>query len=318
MTPEIDRQAVQWMLRLNAGAADSAEQRRFQQWREADPAHAQAWATLQESVAGPLQALRALGAAQTPDAPGAALRGMLVRGPSRRLFLGKTLTLAAVAAGAGWAGAQQWQRRGDLVTGTAERRTVQLDDGSRLLLNAECRLRLEFNGTVRRVRLLQGALIATVTPDESRPFGVSTDDGTAWALGTRYMVRKEADHSVAAVLEHTIRVRSRGGATEQLAQGQAAAYDASGIQRLDGMPASALAAWEAGRIDVLDAPLADVAAALRPYMRGPVHLTAAAARLRVQGVFSLDRPDEAWAALAATLPLRIDRYGGWLTWVDHA
>ncbi|WP_454673194.1 FecR family protein [Achromobacter pestifer] len=318
MTPEIDRQAVQWMLRLNAGNTDAAEQLRFQQWREADPAHAQAWTLLQESVAGPLQALRTLGAAHTQDAASAALRGILVRGPSRRLFLGKTLTLAAAATGAGWIGARQWQQRGDLVTGTAERRTVQLDDGSRLQLNADSRIRLEFNSAVRRVRLLQGAVIATVTPDESRPFGVSTNDGTAWALGTRYMVRKEAEQSVAAVLEHTVRVRSRSGATEQLVEGQAAAYDANGIRRLDGMPATALAAWEAGRIDVLDASLEDVAAALRPYMRGTLHLTTAAARLRVQGVFSLDRPDEAWAALAATLPLRINRYGGLLTWVDHA
>ena len=43
-----------------------------------------------------------------------------------------------------------------------------------------------------------------------------------------------------------------------------------------------------------------------------------AAVLRVQGVFSLDRPEQAWAALAATLRLKITRYGGWLTWVDQA
>ncbi|MBB1596136.1 FecR domain-containing protein [Achromobacter sp. UMC46] len=318
MTPEIDRQAVQWMLRLSAGDADAAEQLRFQKWRQADPAHAQAWTTLQESVAGPLQALRALGAAHSQDSAGAALRGMLVRGPSRRLFLGKTLALAGVAAGTTWVGARQWQQRADLTTGMGERRTVALDDGSQVHLNAESRIRLEFTNAVRRVRLLRGALIAAVAPDETRPFGVSTDDGTVWALGTRYMVQKESGHSVAAVLEHTVRVRARNGATEQLAEGQAAAYDATGIRHLDGAPAAALAAWEAGRIEVLDASLEHVASALRPYMRATLHVSDAAGRLRVQGVFSLDRPDEAWAALAATLPLRINHYGGLLTWVDRA
>ena len=53
-------------------------------------------------------------------------------------------------------------------------------------------------------------------------------------------------------------------------------------------------------------------------MPGTLHVTAGAAALRVQGVFSLDRPEQAWAALAATLPLKISRYGGWLTWVDVA
>lgn len=318
MTPEIDRQAIQWMLRLTSGKAGAAEQLEFQQWRQADAAHAHAWTTLQESLAEPLQALRALGKASPQHAADSALRSLLVRGPSRRQFLGKTLALAGAAVGASWIGAQQWQRRGDQVTGTAERRSLTLDDGSQLQLNADSRIRLEFTGAVRRVRLLRGALIAAVAPDESRPFGVSTDDGTVWALGTRYMVRKENDHSVAAVLEHTVRVRARNGATEQLAEGQAAAFDANGIRRMIGTPASTLASWEDGRIEVLDASLAEVADSLRPYMRSTLHVSAAAARLRVQGVFSLDRPDEAWAALAATLPLRIDHYSGLLTWVDRA
>jgi transmembrane sensor len=37
--------------------------------------------------------------------------------------------------------------------------------------------------------------------------------------------------------------------------------------------------------------------------------------LRVQGVFPLDEPDRVFDALAETLPIRVDRYGPWLTMI---
>lgn len=315
MTPNADRQAVQWMVLLSSGSASAADQAQFQRWREAAPAHALAWQALQAGIGMPLQALRAAGLSAADGAP---VRDLLARGPSRRQFLGKTLALAGVGIGSAWLGDRLWRDRSDWSTATAQRLSIDLEDGSRLLLNACSKVRLEFTGAVRRVRLLQGALVASVAPEAERPFGVTTEDGTAWARGTEYMVRKESDHSVAAVLQHEVRVSNRSGQQLDLPQGQAARYDAAGIQQLDADSAATLAAWRQGRLDVLDAPLAQVADALRPYMPGALHVSDRAAALRVQGVFSLDRPEQAWAALAATLPLKVARYGGWLTWVDLA
>lgn len=315
MTREADRQAVQWMVLLSSGTASAADHSRFRQWREAAPAHADAWQALQAGVGQPLQALRAAGLSATP---GSAVRDLLARGPSRRQFLGKTLALAGVGVGGAWLGARLWRDRGDWHTDTAQRLSIALDDGSRLELDARSKIRFEFSPQVRRVRLLRGAVVAAIAPDAHRPFCVTTDDGNAWARGTEYMVRKEADHSVAAVLAHEIRITTLAGRQLDLAQGQVARYDASGIRPLAAERAASLAAWREGRLEVLDAPLAAVADALRPYMPGALHLSERAAVLRVQGVFSLDRPEQAWAALAATLRLKITRYGGWLTWVDQA
>ncbi|MFY4259446.1 FecR family protein [Achromobacter xylosoxidans] len=313
--PEADHQAVQWMVLFSSGNASAADQVRFRQWCEAAPAHANAWQALQACIGQPLQALRATGLSAAHGSP---VRDLLARGPSRRQFLGKTLALAGVGIGSAWVGARLWHDRGDWHTGTAQRLSIALEDGSRLELDACSKIRLEFTHAMRRVRLLQGALVATVAADADRPFGVTTEDGTAWARGTEYMVRKEADHSVAAVLAHEIRISTRAGHLLDLAQGQVARYDASGIHPLEAERATGLAAWRQGRLEVLDAPLAAVADALRTYMPGLLHLSDRAAILRVQGVFSLDRPEQAWAALAATLRLKVTRYGGWLTWVDQA
>ncbi|MFY1840038.1 FecR family protein [Achromobacter xylosoxidans] len=315
MTPDIDRQAVQWMVRLCSGSATADDQSRFRQWCEAAPAHARAWQALQTSVGAPLQALRAAG---MPCADGSPLRDLLARGPSRRQFLGKTLALVGVGVGSAWLGRHLWLARADVSTGTAQRLSIALEDGSRLDLDAHTAVRLEFTDAVRRVRLLHGALVAAVTRDTRRPFGVTTEDGTAWTHGAEYMVRKGTGHSLAAVLLREARIDSRSGQQMDLGQGRAACYGADGIQALEAESATALAAWRQGRLDVLDAPLAVVADALRPYMPGALHLSERAAALRVQGVFPLDHPDQAWAALAATLPLTVTRYGGWLTWVDAA
>jgi transmembrane sensor len=55
--------------------------------------------------------------------------------------------------------------------------------------------------------------------------------------------------------------------------------------------------------------------ALRPYHRGFVRVAPEIRELRVQGVFPLNDPERALAALAETLPIRVDHYSPWLTLV---
>ena len=57
---------------------------------------------------------------------------------------------------------------------------------------------------------------------------------------------------------------------------------------------------------------------LRAYQPGVIRLSPQAAALRVFGVFPLDAPDAALRALGETLPIRVRRYGPWLTLVDAA
>ncbi|MNP70565.1 fec operon regulator FecR [compost metagenome] len=64
---------------------------------------------------------------------------------------------------------------------------------------------------------------------------------------------------------------------------------------------------------MLDEPLENVVAALRPYTRGFVRLAPEVRDLRVQGVFPLNDPARTFAALAETLPIRVDHYSPWLT-----
>lgn len=69
-------------------------------------------------------------------------------------------------------------------------------------------------------------------------------------------------------------------------------------------------------IELHDEPLSSLIDALRPYQAGVLRISPEAARLRVFGVFPLDNSAHTLSALAQTLPLKVTRYGPWLTVID--
>ena len=131
MTSSLDLKTLEaaatWYVQLNDGTVNEARTQAWQAWITSDPLHSQAWErveTLQRQWAlMPRQAaLSSLDAAKTQRRDVLKLLGMLV-----------------AAGGCTWMAADQIPYRSMLAqqrTGTRERRTLQLDDGSQLELNA--------------------------------------------------------------------------------------------------------------------------------------------------------------------------------------
>lgn len=193
-----------------------------------------------------------------------------------------------------------------------QRQDFDLSDGSRLSLNADSAVDLQFDEQQRLVILRHGALVIQVEADPRRPLRVRTAQGEIRALGTRFLVAQEQDASRVVVLQHSVQARLFGGATRDLQEGQAALLSARQISVADGDQRHR-ADWLSGRLNVLDEPLEQVVETLRPYSRGFVRVAPEVRSLRVQGVFPLDDPDRTYAALAETVPIRVDRYSRWLT-----
>ena len=189
-----------------------------------------------------------------------------------------------------------------------------LSDGSQLLLDARSRVNLDFTPAYRQVRLLDGAVTVSVAPDARRPFLVQTAEGTVRALGTRYMVRQQAQRTVVVVHEHEVEVETMSGAHGTVRAGTGARFDAL---RMDTPRAELMAeaAWEAGWIDVRGRPLAEVIAALRPYRSGSLRISMAAGGLPVSGHFRWTTPTppcarcrRACPSISAATPLvRVDQ-----------
>ena len=294
--------AIDWLVRLDSGTAGADDHAAFARWLHADPRHEAVWRTISGLLDQPLAAIKDADT-RLPGQRHATHRALTA--PARRKALRRgTAMLLLLGLSA------------DVHTATGERRQVQLADGSTLILNARSAVDIEFSAQTRLLRLRRGTLLIHTAADRQRPLIVATEHGEARALGTRFAVQLQDNHSELAVLEHSVRLTTADGSEQTFAAGSAARYDASGIHPI-AESAAPLAAWADGQLDVRDRPLAELIAALRPYKRGYLQVSPQAAVLRVFGVFPLDDPDATLHALAETQPIAIRRYGPWLTVVEH-
>ncbi|THF66951.1 DUF4880 domain-containing protein [Pseudothauera nasutitermitis] len=313
---DITRDAIDWMVLLRSGEASGAQRDAFAAWQAADARHAAAWRRIAGALDGtfaPVQAIQSRGA----ERDGLARHILLYRGDRRRIIRG-ALALAGLGLGAGAILDRRLplaQLTADLRTSTGERRSYALPDGSSVMLNARSAVDIDFSAGRRELRLRSGELIATVAPGQPAPFVVRTAHGTVRALGTRFLVRQQAEGFQVAVLEHAVAVETRNGVRHRVGEGESAWFDAGRVEAHPA-PAESLAAWTGGMLEVHDEPLARVADGLRPYLGAYLRVSPEAARLRVLGVYSLDDPQAALASLAETLPLRVQYYGPWLIVVD--
>lgn len=299
-------QAIAWMVRLRSGHTDAAAEAAFHEWLAAAPAHARTWQELQRRLGEPYERVR--------RAPDSLREPLLQAGHGRRDVVRGLVGVGLFGAGL-WLVARSDPGQAllaDLRTGSAERRELTLADGSRLSLNADSAVDLDFSSARRLLNLRQGTLLVQVAAEPARPFVVRTEHGEARALGTRFMVERQAGSTRVVVLEHAVRVSLPSGSHLDLQEGQAAVLHPARIERLEG-DQRFRADWLKGQLSVLDEPLERVIDALRPYRRGHIRLDPQVRQLRVQGVFPLDDSDRALTALAETLPLKVDRYGPWLT-----
>lgn len=302
--------AIDWMVQMRSGTMTDAERRRFDAWRAADPRHHAAWAQVSGALNAAFEPLRRSGSAQLADA---ALR---VR-PNRRRALRNALGLL-IAAGAGAAIVNRQiplaTLTADLRTGTGERKTFFLPDGSELTLNARSAVNVAYGNSERRILLQAGALFARAMHDAT-PFVASTEDGQARTAGAQFMLARETEGSTVAVIEHSVDIINAAGSRATVAAGTGLRFTR---QSIDAPRAqlSDLAAWRSGMLVARDVSLGEVIDAMRPYRRGLVRVSGAAARLRVLGAFSLDDTDGMLLSLAQTLPIAVRRFSDLLVMVE--
>lgn len=300
--PQILDAAIRWMVLLRSGDATARDRARFEAWKQTDPAHAYAVERLDAS----------LGAMAPPATHGVeprALGDALLTAPARRRAVRDVLSFGALVVGAG-ALIDRFYPLGELSadvhTNTGDQRTAALADGSSLTLAARSAADVDYRADERRVTLRAGALLVRATAND-RPFVVEHAAVTVRAGAGAFAVRAAAPWLHVAALDTPVAIAAPSGAMLSLRPGRTAR---AGMARIDPLATSAVdeAAWRNGQLVVHTEPLGTVIARLRPYYTGVIRVTAPAAALSVTGVFPLDDPPRTLAALAATLPLRIQRY----------
>lgn len=293
-------EAAVWVVRIDAGRA-TRDDARLARWCARSPEHRAAFdvAAAQWQRA---EALRAKPVVRPTPVPAARPRFAFAFTAPRAAF-----ACAFAAAGVGLA---LFLHAPDFTTTAGEVRTVALDDGSVMRLDADSAVDVRYDQHERRVVLERGRAAFDVKHGDSRRFVVQAAAGEIVDIGTAFQAslpeRGDARRvTLVTVTQGRVAVRNSAGSVEACA-GKSVEYNepthAPDTVAIDTFAATA---WQRGRIVFTDASLADVAATLNRYWKGHfIYVRGNAATLRVSGNFAIDAPGQALATLAETLSLR--------------
>ncbi len=290
--------AATWYVQLNDGDADTAQTQAWQAWLAASPAHAEAWARVEKlqrqwSMVPRQAALSSLGAAQA----------------QRREVL-KALGMLLAIGGGTWLASEQVPYRALLAqqrTGTGERRSLRLEDGSHLELNVDTALDVRFDAQVRAIELHRGEILVSTASDPARrPFIVHSKNGSVRALGTQFSVRQLSEQTRVGVLQSAVEVRPRHHLDRMLRldAGQQTDFDNDTFTRAQPLPADS-AAWVQGMLSVNDWRLGDFIDELGRYRTGVLRCAPAIRGMNISGSYRIDDTDIALANLPKSLPVKV-------------
>jgi len=303
--------AIAWQLCLDAGGGNDAERAEFARWHAADSEHARAWLQL--------GSLDQRFSSTTGPARQALLKSREAL-KQRRRKLGSGLASVALFIGLGLFAGNRYLPvaywLADERTATGEQRTLQLGDGTLISLNTHSAIDLRYDAQERRVVLRDGEILVQTghRNNDPRPFIVETADGAMRAIGTRFLVKREAHGTRLSVLQSAVAERPAGGLRETLLQqGQQVLLQRGGLDAITALKPGA-DAWTRGMLVVDNARLADLVADLNRYRSGHLGVSPEVADLRITGSFPLHDTDLALQTLLPTLPIRIEqRTAWWLT-----
>lgn len=310
--PDADRiaeEAAGWVARLQSSDATQADRDLFQQWLERDTRHREAFDEFRD-LWGDLKDLPI-----PPD------RLKKLRGARRRRTAYRATTAAVVLLlfvslyNAGYVD----RMRADHYTSVGEVRSVELADGSRVYLNTDTAITVDFSDSARRIHILRGEAFFDVAKNPRRPFVVGDGALTATAVGTQYAVRAgtgsfepdvQVEEGKVEVQSADQRVFVSAGYTAAIGDGGAVI-----VQPADVADATA---WRNGRLIFSGRPLKEVLAALARYRRGQiVMLDRALGEQKVSGIFDLSDTDAALRDLELSLPVSVTHITGLLVVVGR-
>ncbi|HTK34718.1 MAG TPA: FecR domain-containing protein [Caulobacteraceae bacterium] len=312
-------QAIEWLLRLGAPEATEADWLDLQLWLSASPEHRDAFdraelvcAELTGAAADLLPALRTL-----PTTAAARRRDDGRRAPLRaRTNIGMRVWqisggLAAAAAAVLFFALRPVPAPTEVFqTAKGETRTVNLADGSHIVLNSGSRLSVRLERKGRYVELAEGEAAFDVAKDPARPFLIAAGERDIRVVGTEFDVLRHEGRLRVTVRRGIVAVQSPEGPSAPVLLKVGDQFErktgdrTSFVRHVD--PDAAFA-WRAGELVYLDEPLDGVVADLNRYFTTPVRVVGPAADLRFSGVLKIDKEEDVVRRLQGFLQVAVDR-----------
>lgn len=291
----VDAQAASWFTH-NRNNRSRASRKAFSQWLER-PGHAHAYQQF-EQLWDDLAALKQLN------------KPVELR-PRRKTYWRPALAAAAALVCAlltSNLGAPAAFFEQQLASQDGQPRSLTLPDGSRLNLNANTRVRVEFDAERRLVHLDQGQVFLDVAPNKERPLFVDAGNARVRVVGTAFDLRRGQQELVLSVEHGLVAFEAPGERREPLLVGarERAVYNfARGDLSRQALSDGEVADWRSGHVSFRNRELSSLVDEVSLYRPAAVLLAdPALAKYRVSGNLDVNDPDALLNALPALLPVK--------------
>jgi transmembrane sensor len=301
--PERIAEASVWIAKLHGDARGRAIEDGLRRWLVAHPENARAFELATEAWEESAK-LRAV----VPFRPLTHVEHRSRRGGVLVAAFACMLALAVI--GIIW-----FQYVGVVATAVGEQRQLVLEDGTRVFLNTDTRIAVKYDKTTRRVELRRGEALFNVAKRSDWPFIVVAGDRQVKALGTAFVVRKDAERLAVTLVEGSVLVspvlpaltaltqpaidapgaieqtpattsETQGGGQFTLAAGQRLTFSSGAVTRLDTPSIDKTTAWRRGQVILDDTPLQAAVAEMNRYNETKLVVTdPEAAAIPINGLF---------------------------------
>jgi transmembrane sensor len=313
----LQNEAARWFMRMRDAAPDHADRGRFEAWLLADPAHANEYAAFAETWEDFATTSKLQSLAQAMERR----KNQLAKQRDRigKLARHSLLSVMLLAMG-GLFGLQMWREwqaqplmEVASATGIGEIGRQTLDDGTKLVLNADTRIRVAYFRDRREIVMERGEVIFDVARDPQRPFTVDSGHAKITVLGTRFavnrlehLVRVSVDHGRVKVEAQDAQGRAREGYVI-LSDGQVAEVGQGDVPRLVQRSAHDAFSFQNGTLVFSRATLSEIAETLSRFRTAPVSIAPGkTADTRVTAVVQANSIERFIKLLPRIAPVRIE------------
>lgn len=292
-------QALDWLILLDNPSEEQTRQ--FHAWLAADPRHGEAFARAQAIWNGPqvMESARRLEAAPK------------VTALSRLRAHWKPLATAAVLLlGLFNFSDLPLRLQADHLTVVGERQRLQLEDGSKVLLNTDSAFSSTFNGQRHVARLYKGEAFFEVPGNRNLPLEIDAGPVMASVSDTTFAVRYLDGVAQVQVQRGDVDLRATRNDTHvRLSAGESIRIGPNGFDRPARLDANTDLAWVQGRLVFENRPLGQVLAELRRYYPGwIINGNEQLADVAVTGNYRLDQPLDVVRSLAHITSARLQEF----------
>lgn len=320
---DVESKAREWMSYLYSGDATERGWEEFRAWLAQSPEHRVAFKALNDlwtslDLVRGIEDRTADGRRQDSDLRQSVSSSRRV--PRRRMLL-PIIVSAATAAGIALVatltflrlfGLEEQQR---FATAIGEVRTVELADGSQLVMRADTAIIASMSPRRRRVVVERGGAYFDVMSDRARPFIVSAGETGVRVRGTAFDVLKGPSSVMVSVTRGRVTVSDVTPPEEgrprivELTDGQqlTAGMDGS-LGAVVGFDPERALAWREGRLSYDNARLEDIVADINRYREVKIRIQDEKLKgLRITTTFRVEKADEMLASIEATEPVTVVR-----------